>query len=93
MKLCQCQCCRSKRGFRFNYDPGLELSKILLILSHLEGEYSYAISAEVVMSAYTVTEARDFSALPMFFCRQFKVLKLTFKVSYISPSQILSDIW
>ena len=92
MKLCQCQCCRSKRGFRINCDPGLELSKILLILSHLEGEYSYAISAEVVMSAYTVTEAWDFSALPMFFCRQFKVLKLTFKVSYISPSQIISDI-
>ena len=79
LKLCQCQCCRSKRGFRINYDPGLELSKILLILSHLKGEYSYAISAEVVMSAYTVTEARDFSALPMFFCRQFKVLKLNLK--------------
>ena len=28
----------SKREFRINYDLGLELSKILLTLSHLEGE-------------------------------------------------------
>ena len=69
----------SKREFRINYDLGLELSKILLTLSHLEGEQSCAISAEVMMSAQFVREARDFSALPMFFCRQFKVLKLNLK--------------
>ena len=51
MKLSKFQCCGSKREFRINYDLGLELSKILLILSHLEGEYSCAISAEVIMSA------------------------------------------